>query len=76
MRIMNLYPEIRKRRPSWKKVTPVYTVNNKINRVGDEPIHFNQFPIVRFKEVMSDINLIIIKEMIDFETKENFKRSS
>ena len=50
--------------------------NNKINRVGDEPIHFNQFPIVRFKEVRSDINLIIIKEMIDFETKENFKRSS
>ncbi len=39
MRIMNLYPEIRKRRPSWKKVTPVYTVNNKINRdfIADRP---------------------------------------
>lgn len=49
--------------------------NNKVSRVKDQPIHFNDFPIVRFREINPDINLIIVKEMIDFETKENFKRS-
>lgn len=49
--------------------------NNKINRVQDDPIHYNEFPIVRFREVNPNINLIIVKEMIDFETKENYRRS-
>jgi hypothetical protein len=50
--------------------------NNKINRVGEDPIHYNDFPIVRFREVDSNINLIIIREMIDFDTKENYRKSA
>lgn len=50
--------------------------NNKINRLGDEPIHYNDFPIVRFREVNPNINLVIVKEMIELETKENYKKSS
>lgn len=48
--------------------------NNKINRIGEEPIHYDQFPIGRFKEVDFNINLLIIKEMIEFETKENYRK--
>lgn len=32
MRIMNLYPEIRRKRPNWIKTTPVYTFDNLIDR--------------------------------------------
>lgn len=32
MRIMNLYPEIRKKRPDWIKTTPEYTFDNVIQR--------------------------------------------
>lgn len=49
--------------------------NNKINRIGDIAVHYDQFPIERFLEVEPNINLDIIKEMINFETKENYKKS-
>ena len=49
--------------------------NNKINRVGEQLIHYDKFPIVKFREVEPTINLIIIKEMIEFETKENYRKS-
>ncbi|HDT8099357.1 TPA: IS3 family transposase, partial [Enterococcus faecalis] len=32
MRILDLYPEIRKKRPNWKKVTTLHTCDNVINR--------------------------------------------
>lgn len=32
MRIMNLYPEIRKKRPNWIRTTPEYTFENIIKR--------------------------------------------
>lgn len=48
--------------------------NNKINRIGEEFIHYDQFPIGRFKEVNFNVNLLIIKEMVEFETKENYKK--
>jgi hypothetical protein len=48
--------------------------NNKINRIGEDPIHYDQFPIGRFKEVDFGINLLIIKEMIEFDTKENYRK--
>lgn len=50
--------------------------NNKVNKLNDKPIHYNNFPIVRFKEVDPHINLIIIKEMIEFNTKENYRKDS
>lgn len=50
--------------------------NNKINRIKEEQIHYDHFPIARFREVDPKINLIIIKEMIEFETKENYRKSN
>lgn len=50
--------------------------NNKINRMNNQTIHYNDFPLVNFKKVNPNINLIIIKEMIEFETKENFRKNS
>lgn len=49
--------------------------NNKINRINEQLIHYDKFPIVRFREVDPTINLVIIKEMIEFETKENYRKS-
>lgn len=49
--------------------------NNKINRIKEQIIHYDKFPIVRFREIDPNINLIIIKEMIEFETKENYRKS-
>lgn len=39
MRIMNLYPEIRKKRPSWVRTTPMHTFDNLIGRdfLADKP---------------------------------------
>ena len=39
MRIMNLYPEIRKKRPSWVRTTPMHTFDNLIDRdfQADQP---------------------------------------
>lgn len=49
--------------------------NNKINNLNEQPIHYNDFPVAKFKEVDETINLIIIKEMIDFNTKENYRKN-
>lgn len=50
--------------------------NNKVNNLNEQPIHYNDFPIVRFREIDENINLVIVKEMIDFETKENYRKST
>lgn len=49
--------------------------NNKINRVGEDTIHYDDFEIIRFREVNPTINLSIIKDMINFDTKENYKKN-
>lgn len=49
--------------------------NNKINKIAEKEIHYNDFPIARFREVDPKINLILIKEMVDFDTKENYRKS-
>jgi hypothetical protein len=48
---------------------------NIINRIDEDLIYYNDFPIVRFKEVNPRINLLIVKEMVEFETKENYKKN-
>lgn len=50
--------------------------NNKVNNLAGVPIHYDNFPIVLFKDIDPTINLIIVKDMINFETKENFKKST
>lgn len=49
---------------------------NKINNLNGDPIHYNQFPIQRFREIYPEINLFTVKEMVEFETKENYKKSN
>lgn len=49
--------------------------NNKVNRLQEKLITYDNFPINRFREINPTINLVIIKEMIDFETKENYRKS-
>lgn len=48
---------------------------NKVNNLNGEPINYDAFPLIRFREVDPQINLPLIKEMIDFETKENYRKS-
>lgn len=49
--------------------------NNKVNRLQEKLITYDNFPINRFREISPTINLGIVKEMIDFETKENYRKS-
>jgi len=49
--------------------------NNKINRLNEQPIHYNDFPITKFKMIDPFADLTIIKEMIDFKTKENYRKN-
>jgi hypothetical protein len=49
--------------------------NNKINKINEQPIHYDDFPIAKFKIIDPFADLTIIKEMIDFKTKENFRKN-
>jgi hypothetical protein len=50
--------------------------NNKFTFLKDEKINFESFDVNRFLDVDESIDLILIKEMINFETKENFRRAT
>lgn len=49
--------------------------NNKVNNLEESPVFYNNFNIERFKQIDENIDLTIVEEMVNFRTKENYKRN-
>ena len=49
--------------------------NNSINNINEETIYYDLFPIERFKEIDENIDLLLVKEMVGVDTKENYRKS-
>lgn len=48
--------------------------NNKVNNLLNQPIYYDDFPFYRFQEINQDIDMEVVRQMIYFNTKENYRR--